>query len=117
MADALGRTVLHRDRYARCWGLGDRKAPSAITPALVLMDEDPILPLSYAPFQSSTTSTLPSTLSVRSTVRMGGQVSMFEFVNLGSSRLTRLDFVRCMVRGPNPNPNPNSTFTLSSSIQ
>ena len=66
MADALGRTVLHRDRYARCWGLGDRKAPSAITPALVLMDEDPSLPLSYAPFQSSTTSTLPSTLSVRS---------------------------------------------------
>lgn len=66
MADALGRTVLHRDRYARCWGLGDRKAPSSTTPALVLMDEDPSLPLSYAPFHSTTTSTLPSTLSVRS---------------------------------------------------
>lgn len=66
MADALGRTVLHRDRYARCWGLGDRKAPSSTTPALVLMDEDPSLPLTYAPFHSSTTSTLPSTLSVRS---------------------------------------------------
>ena len=50
MADAFGRTVLHRDRYARCWGLGDRKAPSSTTPALVLMDEDPSLPLSYAPF-------------------------------------------------------------------
>ena len=66
MADAFGRTVLHRDRYARCWGLGDRKAPSSTTPALVLMDEDPSLPLSYAPFHSTTTSTLPSTLSVRS---------------------------------------------------
>ena len=23
MADALGRTVMHRDRYGRVWGLGD----------------------------------------------------------------------------------------------
>lgn len=66
MADALGRTVVHRDRYARSWGLGDRKNPSSITPALVLMQEDPSLPVNYAPFESSTTHTLPSILSIRS---------------------------------------------------
>ena len=66
MADVLGRTVLHRDRYARMWGLGDRKSPVATTPALVLMDDDLELPLAYAPFRSSSTSTLPSTLSLTS---------------------------------------------------
>ena len=44
MADVLGRTVLHRDRYARVWGLGDRKAAAAITPTLVLMEDDPPSP-------------------------------------------------------------------------
>ena len=64
MADVLGRTVLHRDRYARVWGLGDRKAAAAMTPTLVLMDDDPSLPLAYAAFSTSSTSSLPSTLSV-----------------------------------------------------
>jgi len=64
MADVLGRTVLHRDRYARSWGLGDRKSPSTITPALVLMENDPDLPLAYAAFTTSSTSSLPSTLSM-----------------------------------------------------
>ena len=41
MGDALGRTVMHRDRYARRWGLGDRKSPTSETPALVLMEGDP----------------------------------------------------------------------------
>jgi archaeosine synthase len=62
MADVLGRTVLHRERYARIWGLGDRKSPAAITPALVLMEDDPVLPLAYAAFTTSSTTSLPSTL-------------------------------------------------------
>ncbi|MEE3084156.1 MAG: hypothetical protein VX330_01660, partial [Candidatus Thermoplasmatota archaeon] len=60
MADALGRTVLHRDRYGRVWGLGDRKSPASQTPGLVLMGDDPALPVAYAPFSSSTTAALPS---------------------------------------------------------
>ena len=66
MADVLGRTVLHRDRYARVWGLGDCKAAAAMTPTLVLMEDDPSLPLTYAAFTTSSTSSLPSTLSVAS---------------------------------------------------
>ncbi len=65
MADVLGRTVLHRDRYARCWGLGDRKSPATFTPALLLMDGDPDLPLAYAAFTTSSTTSLPSTLHVK----------------------------------------------------
>lgn len=64
MADVLGRTVLHRERYARVWGLGDRKSPATITPALVLMEDDPVLPLAYAAFTTSSTDALPSTLSL-----------------------------------------------------
>ena len=66
MGDALGRTVLHRDRYARRWGLGDRKEPVSETPGVVLMAGDPSLPLTYAPFESSTTSSIPSVLNIRS---------------------------------------------------
>ena len=66
MADALGRTVLHRDRYGRVWGLGDRKAPTATTPALVLMADDPALPVDYAPFSSASSTSLPSVLSITS---------------------------------------------------
>lgn len=66
MADALGRTVMHRDRYGRVWGLGDRKAPASQTPGLVLMEDDPSLPLAYAPFISSTTDALPAVLRMTS---------------------------------------------------
>ena len=66
MADALGRTVMHRDRYGRVWGLGDRKAPASQTPGLVLMEDDPSLPLAYAPFTSSTTDALPAVLRMAS---------------------------------------------------
>ena len=66
MADALGRTVLHRDRYGRVWGLGDRKSPTAKTPALVLMQDDPLLPVDYAPFSSTSSASLPSVLSIAS---------------------------------------------------
>ncbi len=87
MADVLGRTVLHRDRYARVWGLGDRKSPATITPALVLMEDDPPLPLTYAGFTTSSTSSLPSTLNV--TARAAymppefGQAGPHYSVNLG----------------------------------
>lgn len=64
MAGVLGRTVLHRHRYARVWGLGDRKAPTSQTPSLVLMEDDPALPLAYAPFKSSTSATLPASLEL-----------------------------------------------------
>ena len=66
MADVLGRTVVHRHRYARVWGLGDRKAPASITPGLVLMEDDIELPVHYAPFRSATTAALPAELSIRS---------------------------------------------------
>jgi len=66
MADALGRTVLHRNRYGRVWGLGDRKSPTAKTPALVLMQDDPLLPADYAPFSSTSSASLPSDLSITS---------------------------------------------------
>ena len=64
MADVLGRTVLSRHRYARVWGLGDRKQPSSQTPGVVLLEGDPSLPLNYAPFESTTTATLPATLDL-----------------------------------------------------
>ncbi len=66
MTDALGRTVLHRHRFARSWGLGDRKQPVSRTPGLVLLVGDPNLPLEYAPFSSTTTNDLPGKLAVES---------------------------------------------------
>ena len=66
MAGVLGRTVMARHRYARLWGLGDRKSPSAQTPGLVLMDQDPSIPVTYAPFTSTTSPTLPAALEVSS---------------------------------------------------
>ena len=41
MANELGRTVIHRYLYARSWGLGDRKLPSATTPCLIQLTGDP----------------------------------------------------------------------------
>lgn len=64
MEGPLARTVVARTRLARCWGLGDRKSPSALTPAIITSPHDVELPVSYAPFASSTSDTLPSTLSV-----------------------------------------------------
>ena len=66
MAGVLGRTVLHRHRYARVWGLGDRKAPTAQAPGVVLMADDIEMPLNYAPFAASTSETIPATLHLRS---------------------------------------------------
>lgn len=65
MAGVIGKVVLHRDRYARCIGLGDRKDPIVSTPCLVQLEHED-LPPTVAPFASSTTNTLPRELQVRS---------------------------------------------------
>ena len=64
MDAGLGRTVLVRDRFARSWGLGDRRSPAATTPALVLTEGDPDLDPVLAPFTSSSSRRLPSVLTV-----------------------------------------------------
>ena len=64
MTAPLARTVLHRLRFARSWGLGDRKAPSATTPSLIRMDGDPQVGISYACFEMKKTNELPARLQL-----------------------------------------------------
>ena len=64
MAEGLGRTVLHRSRFARIWGLGNRSAPVAHTPCLISASNDPEELLSIAPFRSSQTRTIPAKLTI-----------------------------------------------------
>ena len=78
MGEGLGRTVLARDRFARSWGLGDRRAPASITPALVLTEGDPDLDPALAPFKSTSTRQLPSVLSV--TARLPLEPPLFDAV-------------------------------------
>jgi archaeosine synthase len=66
MAEGLGRVVLTRDRFARSWGLGDRKAPTAHTPALVLLDGDDDVDANIAPFKSTRSGDIPAILTLRS---------------------------------------------------
>jgi len=66
MGEGLGRSVIARQRFARSWALGDRKHPLAFTPALVLLDGDIDVDAAFAPFQSTSTTTIPSTLSMKS---------------------------------------------------
>ncbi|MBH32914.1 MAG: hypothetical protein CMB75_00735 [Euryarchaeota archaeon] len=64
--DALGRTVEVRERFARIFALGDRKRPSARTPALVLVDGDSEMDPELAPFRLiRDPTTVPSTLKLR----------------------------------------------------
>jgi archaeosine synthase len=68
MADeaALGRTVEARERFARIFALGDRKKPSARTPALVLVDGDSEMDPRIAPFHlTRDPTTVPATLKFR----------------------------------------------------
>ncbi len=61
----LARGVESRMRFSRIFSLGDRKNPTSWTPAIVLNESDPILPISIAPFISSReSSTLPATISI-----------------------------------------------------
>ena len=64
MAEGLGRTVLHRSRFARILGLGNRSAPVAHTPCLISASNDPEELLSIAPFRSSQTRTIPAKLTI-----------------------------------------------------
>ena len=66
MEEGLGRSVVARHRFARMWALGDRKQPIAHTPALVLLDDDVDVEATLAPFHSSSTTEIPSKLSLRS---------------------------------------------------
>ena len=61
----LARGVESRMRFSRIFSLGDRKKPTSWTPAIVLNESDPLLPISIAPFISSRhSSTLPATISI-----------------------------------------------------
>jgi len=64
MGNELGRTVIHRYLYARSWGLGDRKVPSATTPCLIQLDGDPEIPAKLAPFLTTTDNEIPATLAI-----------------------------------------------------
>ena len=64
MAEGLGRTVLHRYRFARIWGLGNRSSPVAQTPCLISGSSDPIELQNIAPFRSSQTRTIPAKLTI-----------------------------------------------------
>lgn len=69
MAGAIGKVVMHRDRFARCIGLGDRKNPVATTPCLVQTDNEEI-PTELAPFVSSTSNTIPREMTLRSLIQL-----------------------------------------------
>ncbi len=64
MGEGLGRSVLARHRFARMWGLGDRKNPQAYTPALILLEGDPEVDATLAPFTSTSTTAIPSPLTL-----------------------------------------------------
>ena len=64
MAEGLGRTVLHRSRFARIWGLGNRSNPVAQTPCLISALNDPKELEEIAPFRSSQTRTIPAKLKI-----------------------------------------------------
>ena len=65
MTGTIGKVVIARQRFARVWGLGDRKNPVAMTPALVSLDGDDI-PLELSPFSSSLSQEIPASLSLNS---------------------------------------------------
>ena len=64
--DGLGLDISARQRYARVFKLGNRKDPSARTPALILYDEDYDLPINLAPFQCTRVGeSLPPTFLIK----------------------------------------------------
>ena len=64
-ARPLARGVDSRMRFSRIFSLGDRKNPTSWTPAIVLNKDDPLLPISIAPFISSReASSLPAEVSI-----------------------------------------------------
>ena len=64
MAEGLGRTVLHRHRYARVWGLGNRSSPAIRTPALISTEDDDEASKAIAAFHCKQSRTIPATIFV-----------------------------------------------------
>ena len=64
MAEGLGRTVLHRHRYARVWGLGNRSSPAVKTPALISTEDDDDACKDLAAFHCLQTRTIPAEITV-----------------------------------------------------
>jgi len=64
MAEGLGRTVLHRHRYARVWGLGNRSSPAIRTPAFISTEDDDEASKAIAAFHCKQSRTIPATISV-----------------------------------------------------
>ena len=64
MAEGLGRTVLHRHRYGRVWGLGDRTSPAVRTPALISTDDDDEVCKGLAAFHCTQTRTIPAEMTI-----------------------------------------------------
>lgn len=64
MAEGLGRTVLHRHRYGRVWGLGDRSAPAVRTPALISTEDDDDACQRLAAFHCKQTRTIPAKITI-----------------------------------------------------
>ena len=64
MAEGLGRTVLHRHRYGRVWGLGDRSSPAERTPTLISTDDDDDVCRSLAAFHCTQTRTIPAEMTI-----------------------------------------------------
>jgi archaeosine synthase len=61
----IGRTVISRQRYARIWGLGDRKNPIAHTPSLIINPTEDFS-VDYAPFEISSDGQIPRGITIRS---------------------------------------------------
>ena len=64
MAEGLGRTVLHRHRYARVWGLGDRSSPAIHTPALISTEDDEEACRQMSAFHCQQTRTIPARITI-----------------------------------------------------
>ena len=64
MAEGLGRTVLHRHRYARIWGLGDRSSPAIRTPAFISTEDDGDDFRQLSAFHCQQTRTIPARITI-----------------------------------------------------
>ena len=64
MAEGLGRTVLHRHRYARIWGLGDRSSPAIRTPAFISTEDDGDDFRQLSAFHCQQTRTIPTRITI-----------------------------------------------------
>ena len=61
----IGRDVIARQRFARLFSLGDRRAPLSWSPGLVLGPDDPELPVSVAPLRSTRSyDSIPATITI-----------------------------------------------------